>query len=93
MSFLDGLFGGKPKLSPKEQVREWSSGLKKEQRSLQREMTKIEREEAKTKIEIKKLAKQGHVAAVKTMAKSLIKSQNTRSRVEPENTRSYRERC
>lgn len=87
MSFLNNLFGGKPKLSPKEQVREWSSGLKKEQRGLQREITKIEREEAKTKLEIKKLAKSGHLAAVKTTAKSLIKSQNTRARLLEASTR------
>lgn len=88
MSFLSGLFGSsKPKLTPKEQVREWSGSLKKEQRSLQREIAKIEREETKTKTELKKLAKQGHTTAVKTMAKSLIKSQNTRGRLLEASTR------
>lgn len=88
MSFLSNIFGSsKPKLSPKEQVREWSAGLKKEQRSLQREIGKIEREEAKSKMELKKLAKGGHTAAVKTMAKGIIKSQNTRSRLLEASTR------
>ncbi len=78
---MSWLFGSKPKLTPKEQVREWSSGLKKEIRTLDRERAKIEREEQKTVIEIKKMAKQGHSAALKTMAKSLLKSQATRNRM------------
>jgi charged multivesicular body protein 3 len=85
---MSWLFGSsKPKLTPKEQVREWSSGLKKEQRTLERERMRIEREETKMKAEMKKLAKSGHNAALKTMAKSLIKSQTVRSRMLEASTR------
>jgi len=84
---MSWLFGGKPKLTPKEQVREWSAGLKKEIRTLDRERAKIEREEQKTVAEIKKMAKQGHNAALKTMAKSLLKSQATRNRMLEASTR------
>ena len=86
---MSWLFGpSKPKLTPKEQVREWSSELKKEQRSLDRERAKIEREEAKMKLEIKKLAKSGgNTAALKTMAKGLLKSQGVRNRMLEASTR------
>ena len=85
---MSWLFGpSKPKLSAKEQVREWSSGLKKEQRTLERERMRIEREETKMKAEMKKLAKSGHTAALKTMAKSLIKSQCVRNRMLEAGTR------
>jgi len=84
---MSWLFGGKPKLTPKEQVREWSAGLKKEIRTLDRERAKIEREEQKTVLEIKKMAKQGHSAALKTMAKSLLKSRATRERMLEASTR------
>lgn len=86
---MSWLFGpSKPKLTPKEQVREWSSELKKEQRGLDRERAKIEREEGKMKLEIKKLAKSGtNSAALKTMAKGLLKSQGVRNRMLEASTR------
>jgi len=85
---MSWLFGSsKPKQTPKEQVREWSSGLKKEMRTLERERLKIEREEQKTAAEIKKLVKAGHSAALKTLAKSLVKSQLVRARMLEASTR------
>jgi len=78
---MSWLFSSKPKLSPKEQVRAWSNDLKKQQRSLQRDVARIEREEAKATAEIKRLAKQGHSAALKTMAKGLVQSRMTKARL------------
>ena len=55
---------------------------------MERERAKIEREEAKMKLEIKKLAKSGQSsAALKTMAKSLLKSQGVRNRMLEAGTR------
>lgn len=59
----------------KEQIRAWSSALKKEQRNLDRDRNTLIREEAKLKVELKKIAKTGNVRACHTMAKSVLQSQ------------------
>ena len=51
------LFGSAKQPSPKEQVREWTSSLSKEQRGIDREISKIQREEAKVVADLKKAAK------------------------------------
>lgn len=78
---------GKPKLSPKEQVREWTHELNKERRLLDRERAKLEREEAKVAAEVKKAAKSGHVTACRTLAKSIVRSQKQRERLLEAGTR------
>ena len=45
-----GLFGKEPKKDPKAQVREWSAGLRKENRALDRQIRTIKTEEAKVNI-------------------------------------------
>ncbi|CAG2111508.1 unnamed protein product, partial [Medioppia subpectinata] len=49
-----GLFGKDQSKSPKEQVREWTSRLRKQQFLLDRQIRGIQREEEKVKLELKK---------------------------------------
>eukprot|EP01006_Ploeotia_vitrea_P039959 TRINITY_DN66392_c9_g1_i11.p1 TRINITY_DN66392_c9_g1~~TRINITY_DN66392_c9_g1_i11.p1 ORF type:complete len:230 (-),score=141.34 TRINITY_DN66392_c9_g1_i11:88-777(-) len=74
------LFGrAKPKETPKEQVRRWTSSLKHEMRQLDRDARKIEREEAKVKKELQKEAKlHPNSQAIKTLAKGLVRSRKAR---------------
>lgn len=62
-----------PKLSPQEQLREHRRGLKRAQRELDRERSRLQLEEKKLIAEIKKVAKQNQISAVKVMAKDLVR--------------------
>ncbi len=59
-----GLFGKEPKADPKEQVREWSRKLRHEQRSLDRQINGIQREENKAKRQIKDAAKKVRLVGI-----------------------------
>jgi len=79
-----GMFGGK-KADPKEKVREWTNELKKEQRSIQRDLTNLQREEAKHKAEMKRLAKQPNASssrAVRILAKSVVSGRKTQDKLQ-----------
>eukprot|EP00045_Choanoeca_perplexa_P001469 m.19821 g.19821 ORF g.19821 m.19821 type:complete len:210 (+) comp10963_c0_seq1:94-723(+) len=76
-----GWFTADPPPDPKEQVREWRSALRKEMRGLDRQITRIEREEAKIKKSIKDAAKAGQVDVAKVLAKSLVESRRAKNRI------------
>lgn len=76
-----GLFGKEPKKDPKEQVREWSSALRKESRLLDRQIRSIEVAEAKVKRSIKDSAKKNHIDVCKILAKELIQSKKAKNRI------------
>ena len=62
------------KLTLKEQMRRNQRVLKKAIRDVDREKTKLERQQKKLVSDIKKLAKQGQMNAVKIMAKDLVRN-------------------
>jgi len=69
---MEWLFGRKK--TPEELLRENQRMLKKAMRELDRERTALERQEAKTLIDIKKAAKAGQVEASKIMAKDVVRT-------------------
>uniref|UniRef100_A0A1I8GF85 Charged multivesicular body protein 2a n=1 Tax=Macrostomum lignano TaxID=282301 RepID=A0A1I8GF85_9PLAT len=71
---LDFIFGRRK--TPEEMLRQNQRALNRATRDLDRERTRLEREEQKTIMEIKKLAKQGQMDAVKIMAKDLVRTRN-----------------
>lgn len=62
-----------PKLTPKEQMREYRRGLKRAVREIERERLKLQNEEKKLIAEIKRVAKTNNVGPVKVMAKDLVR--------------------
>ena len=76
-----GLFGKTPKKDPKEQVREWSSNLRKEGRKLDRQIRTIKVEEEKVQRSIKDAAKKGHTDVCKILAKEIIQSRKAVNKI------------
>lgn len=71
-----------PKESPEVQIKQWQRNLKREQRSLDKQIRDIQREEAKVKLEIKKLAKQPHgLSSCKILAKQMVQSRSAVDRL------------
>ena len=68
---MDFLFGKKK--TPDEMLRQNQRALNKAIRELDRERTKMEQQEKKIIADIKKMAKQGQMDAVKIMAKDLVR--------------------
>ena len=62
-----------PKMTPKEQMREYRRGLKRAIREIERERLKLQNEEKKMIAEIKRLAKTNQIGPVKVMAKDLVR--------------------
>jgi len=73
-SFVMGLFGKSPSRDPKEQVREWTSKLRKEQNQIERQVRQIQRQEAKVELSLKQAAKKGDKDVCKVLAKEIINS-------------------
>eukprot|EP00879_Flechtneria_rotunda_P001741 GHRR01001904.1.p1 GENE.GHRR01001904.1~~GHRR01001904.1.p1 ORF type:complete len:227 (+),score=85.96 GHRR01001904.1:177-857(+) len=71
---MEWLFGKKK--TPAEMLRENKRMLDKAIRELDRERMGLQNQEKKTIAEIKKMAKEGHMDAVKVMAKSLIRNRH-----------------
>jgi len=71
MSFLFG-----KKKTVKEILREHQRNLNRSIREIDRERTALQNQEKKITIEMKKLAKQGQMGAVKIMAKDLVRTRN-----------------
>ena len=67
---MDWLFGRK--MTPDEMLRKNQRALNKAMRELDRERAKMEQQEKKIIADIKKMAKQGQMDAVKIMAKDLV---------------------
>jgi len=76
-----GLFGKTPQKDPKEQVREWSSGLRKEGRKLDRQIRTIKMEEAKVQKSIKDAAKKGQKDVCVILAKEIIQSRKATNKI------------
>eukprot|EP00735_Rhodelphis_limneticus_P015254 TRINITY_DN944_c0_g1::TRINITY_DN944_c0_g1_i1::g.16076::m.16076 TRINITY_DN944_c0_g1::TRINITY_DN944_c0_g1_i1::g.16076 ORF type:complete len:212 (+),score=43.83,sp/Q9SKI2/VPS2A_ARATH/58.64/7e-78,Snf7/PF03357.16/1.3e-43,Snf7/PF03357.16/4.8e+03,Ist1/PF03398.9/0.019,Mitofilin/PF09731.4/0.052,DUF29/PF01724.11/1.5,DUF29/PF01724.11/1.2e+02,DUF29/PF01724.11/1.7e+02,DUF939_C/PF11728.3/0.39,DUF939_C/PF11728.3/2e+02,TFIID_20kDa/PF03847.8/0.2,YlqD/PF11068.3/0.18,YlqD/PF11068.3/1.8e+02,Fib_alpha/PF08702.5/3.5, len=66
------LFGKKK--TPQELMREYKRGIDKAIRELDRERTQLQNQEKKCINDIKKMAKQGQMGAVKIMAKDLVRT-------------------
>jgi len=77
--FFGSWFG--KKLTPEESVREWKRNLKREERTIQRAIVDIEREEAKVIKEIKAAAKKGEIPIAKNLARQLIASKKAKERL------------
>lgn len=71
---LEALFGRRK--TPAEMLRENKRMLDKAIRELDRERMGLQQQEKKTIVEIKKMAKEGQMDAVKVMAKSLIRNRH-----------------
>ena len=69
---MDWLFGRK--MTPDEMLRKNQRALNKAMRELDRERAKMEQQEKKIIMDIKKMAKQGQMDAVKIMAKDLVRT-------------------
>lgn len=69
---MEWLFG--KKVSPDEMLRKNQRALNKAMRDLDREKMKMEQQEKKIIADIKKLAKEGQMEAVKIMAKDLVRT-------------------
>lgn len=80
MSLLQSLFG-QPKKSPAEQAKEWKATLTSEARKLDRQITKIRREELKAKQAIKAAAKQNNLPAAKILAREMLRTRKAVKRM------------
>jgi len=69
-----GLFGKSPQRDPKEQVREWTSKLRKEQNQIERQVRQIQREEQKVANSMKQAAKKGDKDVCKVLAREVVNS-------------------
>jgi len=72
---MEWLFGRK--LTPDEMLRKNQRALTKAMRELDRERVKMEQQEKKLIADIKKMAKQGQMDAVKIMAKDLVRTRKS----------------
>jgi len=72
---------GKPPPDPREMTRKWVNELKHEQRAIDRDISQMDREEAKIKMELKRVAKTGNKQAIATYAKSIVRARNQRARM------------
>ena len=72
MNLLDTLLGRSK--TPAEQMRAHQRSLQKAQRELDRERTKLEAQEKKLILDIKKSAKAGQMGSAKIMAKDLVRT-------------------
>jgi uncharacterized protein YggU (UPF0235/DUF167 family) len=76
-----GLFGQSSRPDPKKAVTEMSGKLRRETRAMDRQIQTIEREQNKTKMEIKKAAKAGNRDVCKILAKELVNSKKAVSKL------------
>lgn len=67
--------------TPEEQVRKWRSGIRSQERELDRQLRGIQSEEVKVKRTIKQLAKKGDTTSCRTLAKELVRSRKQRNRI------------
>jgi charged multivesicular body protein 2A len=73
MSFIAKLFHRK---TPEEMMREYKRSLDKTCRELDKERSKLMQQEKKIQIEMKKMAKQDQMDALRVMARDLIRTRN-----------------
>lgn len=77
MSFLSGLFAKKPE----EVAKEWIRNLRKEQRQIELQINKIQREQNKVKLAMKQAAKKDDSASLRILALELVRSKKAVSRM------------
>jgi charged multivesicular body protein 2A len=77
MSFLTNLFHRK---TPEEVMKEYKRGLDRTVRELERERTKLQQQEKKLMVEMRKMAKADQVDSVKIMAKDLVRTRKYASK-------------
>lgn len=71
-----------PKEEPRELCRKWTREIQSQQRKIDRDIENIKREEAKSQMHMKKLAKQGASrASLQNYAKAIVKSKQARDRL------------
>lgn len=75
------LFGKTIGKTPKEQVREWTSQLRKEGYALDRQIRAIQREEEKTKRMLKDAAKRGDTDVCRVLAKEIVSARKSVNRI------------
>lgn len=75
------LFGKTIGKTPKEQVREWTSQLRKEGYALDRQIRAIQREEEKTKRLLKDAAKRGDTDVCRILAKEIVAARKSVNRI------------
>ncbi|GIY20475.1 charged multivesicular body protein 3 [Caerostris extrusa] len=75
-----GLFGKNEKPA-KDQVREWTSKLRKESFQLDRQIRAIQREEDKVKKTLKEAAKRGDTDVCKILAKEIVRARKAINRI------------
>lgn len=75
------LFGKTIGKTPKEQVREWTSQLRKEGYALDRQIRAIQREEEKTKRMLKDAAKRGDTDVCRILAKEIVAARKSVNRI------------
>ncbi|BGP15869.1 hypothetical protein JCM10213_005645 [Rhodosporidiobolus nylandii] len=68
--------------TPQEKVRKWQTQLKKEQRTLDREIHQLDLANSKVKGEIKKLAQKGDTRNAKLLAREVVRSNRQKSRMQ-----------
>ncbi|KAJ2607952.1 Vacuolar protein-sorting-associated protein 24 [Coemansia sp. RSA 1365] len=73
------LFAKKP--TPDELVRKWSTGVRRQQREIDRQLTRIKAEEKKVEQSIKQMAKKDDRASCKILAKGLVNSRKHREKI------------
>lgn len=76
------LFGKTIGKTPKEQVREWTSQLRKERYALDRQIRAIQREEEKTKRMLKDAAKRGDIDVCRVLAKEIVSARKSVNRIQ-----------
>ncbi|XP_022253812.1 charged multivesicular body protein 3-like [Limulus polyphemus] len=76
-----GLFGKSPEISPKDQVREWTSKIRKEGYQLDRQIRSIQREEEKVKRSLKDAAKKGDRDVCTILAKEVLRARKAVGRI------------
>ncbi|KAK7084685.1 Charged multivesicular body protein 3 [Halocaridina rubra] len=76
-----GLFSKTPSKSPKDQVNEWCSKIRKEGYGLDRQIRGIQREEEKVKRSLKEAAKKGDKDICRMLAKELVHSRKAIARI------------
>ncbi|XP_036728762.1 charged multivesicular body protein 3 [Balaenoptera musculus] len=81
VQFAMGLFGKTPEKPPKELVNEWSLKIRKEMRVVDRQIRDIQREEEKVKRSVKDAAKKGQKDVCVVLAKEMIRSRKTVSKL------------
>ncbi|KAG1397470.1 hypothetical protein G6F60_008989 [Rhizopus arrhizus] len=69
------------KKTPDELVKKWRQEIRSQQRSIQKQISAIDNEEAKVKRSINQVAKKGDTKSCKMLAKELIRSQRHKNRL------------